>query len=111
MRHLSEHYERARRRHPNDELCIVFDIDGTILDLRHFVVHVLLAYDRRHGTALFRGLVADDITRHEDDIDQLLETLTALSPVRLDVARYYRAHCGTARPSWRPAGRTRACSG
>jgi hypothetical protein len=92
MRHLSEHYERSRRQHPDDELCIVFDIDGTILDLRHFVVHVLLAYDRSNNTDHFRGLVADDITHHEDDIDQLLESLVVPPAVRRDIAKYYRAH-------------------
>jgi hypothetical protein len=55
MRSLSEHYERIRRQNPTDELCVVFDIDGTILDLRHLVVHVLLGYDREHGTDHFRG--------------------------------------------------------
>lgn len=92
MRYLSEHYERTRRCHPTDELCVVFDIDGTILDVRHFVVHVLLAYDRSHGTDHFCGLVADDITHHEDDIDQLLGSLAAPSDVRGDVAGFYRAH-------------------
>ena len=38
MRSLAEHYERTRQGHPTDELCVVFDIDGTILDLRHLVV-------------------------------------------------------------------------
>jgi phosphoglycolate phosphatase-like HAD superfamily hydrolase len=92
MRHLSEHYERSRRRHPIDELCVVFDIDGTILDVRYFVVHVLLAYDRDRDTDHFRGLVVDDITHHEDDIDHVLGSLAAPSDVRRDVAEFYRAH-------------------
>jgi hypothetical protein len=92
MHHLSEHYERARRRHPADELCVVFDIDGTILDIRHLVVHVLLEYDRSRSSDHFRGLVADDITHHEDDIDHVLGSLAAPSDVRGDVAEFYRAH-------------------
>lgn len=92
MRRLSEHYERTRQRHPTDELCVVFDIDGTILDVRHLVVHVLLAYDRGHRTDLFRGLVADDITHHENDIDQLLHSLVVPSNARRDVVAFYRAH-------------------
>jgi hypothetical protein len=92
MRYLAEHYERARRRHPDDELCVVFDIDGTILDLRHVVVHVLLAYDRSRDTDHFRGLVAGDITHHEDDIDQLLGSLAVPSTVRRDITEFYRAH-------------------
>jgi phosphoglycolate phosphatase-like HAD superfamily hydrolase len=92
MRSLSEHYERARRRNPSDELCVVFDIDGTILDLRHLVVHVLLAYDRSRGTDHFRGVVAHDITHHEDDIDDVLASLAVPSIVRGDVAGFYRTH-------------------
>jgi phosphoglycolate phosphatase-like HAD superfamily hydrolase len=92
MRSLSGHYERTRRLHPTDELCIAFDIDGTILDLRHLVAHVLLAYDRRHGSDHFRGLVASDITHHEDDIEQILESLDVASEVRGDVAGFYRSH-------------------
>jgi hypothetical protein len=92
MRCLSEHYEGTLRRHPADELCVVFDIDGTILDIRHLVVHVLLAYDGSRGTDHFRGLVADDITHHEDDIDQVLGSLAVPSDVRRDVAGFYRAH-------------------
>jgi hypothetical protein len=92
MRSLSEHFERTRRRHPTDELCIVFDIDGTILDLRHLVVHVLLAYDRSRGTEHFRGVVAEDITHHEDDIDHVLGSLAAPADVCRDVAWFYRTH-------------------
>ncbi len=89
---LSEHYQRARQRHPTDQLCIVFDIDGTILDLRYLVVHVLLAYDRCHATDQFRGLVADDITHHEDDVDDVLRTLNVGDELRHDVARFFREH-------------------
>jgi hypothetical protein len=62
MWELSVHYERMRRAYPDRELCIVFDIDGTILDLRFLVVHALLAYDRAHGTEYFQGLGAEDVT-------------------------------------------------
>ncbi len=92
MRSLSEHYGRVRRAHPDDDLCIVFDIDGTILDLRYLVVHVLLAYDRRHGTDRFRGLVADDIAHHEEDIERVLASLDVPSDLRPDVVAFYRAH-------------------
>lgn len=92
MRCLSDHYEGIRRKHPGDELCIVFDIDGTILDMRHLVVHVLLAYDRSHDSDLFRGLVVEDITHHEDDVDELLGSLIPDPALRPDVAAFYRAH-------------------
>jgi hypothetical protein len=91
MRTLSNHYHGTRLRHPAVELCVVFDIDGTILDMRHLVVHVLLGYDRTHDTDHFRGLVADDIAHHEDDVDQLLASLGVPSDIRADVAAHYRA--------------------
>jgi hypothetical protein len=31
MRALADHYRRMRLANPDDELCVVFDIDGTIL--------------------------------------------------------------------------------
>lgn len=92
MSALSEHYRRARDLHDGEELCVVFDIDGTIVDLRHLVVHVLLGYDRRRGTQHFRGLVADDITHHEDDVEGLLASLDVPTEARATVAEYYAAH-------------------
>ena len=58
---LASHVGRMRSAYPDDELAIVFDIDGTIVDTRHLVVHVLLSYDRQHGTDLFRGITASDV--------------------------------------------------
>ena len=110
MRFLSEHFDGARRRHPDDELCVVFDIDGTILDLRHLVVHVLLASDRDRGTELFVGLVPNDITHHEDDVDRLLASLSVPEAERGTSPRSTGHTCGTGRRSWRRASRTRACS-
>jgi hypothetical protein len=92
MRELAEHFDRIRRADPAAELCVVFDIDGTIIDTRYVVVYVLLAYDRAHGTEHFRGLVAGDITDHEDDIDRVLRSLAVPSEARAEVARFYRAH-------------------
>lgn len=92
MSALSEHYRRVRERYPGDELCVVFDIDGTILDLRHLVVHVLLGYDRSRGTQHFRGLVVDDITHHEDDVHALMAALDVPPGLWEAVAAYYVAH-------------------
>jgi hypothetical protein len=75
MRELAIHYEQLRRAFPGDDLCIVFDIDGTILDMRHLVVNALLSYDREHGTNYFQGLRPDDISVHESRIDRFLAGL------------------------------------
>jgi beta-phosphoglucomutase-like phosphatase (HAD superfamily) len=89
MRELAVHYEQMRRAYPDDELCVVFDIDGTILDMRHLVVHALLSYDREHGTEHFRGLRPEDVTVHENRIDQFLSEQPLPAPVRKDVMTWY----------------------
>ena len=92
MRALADHYAVVRGLHPTDELSIVFDIDGTLLDLRHLVVHVLLTFDRDHGTDLFHGLVAEDIAVSENQIEALLESLSVPEAQRGDVASFYHLH-------------------
>jgi phosphoglycolate phosphatase-like HAD superfamily hydrolase len=89
MRSLAEHYARCRSVSADNRLLVVFDIDGTILDMRHMVRHVLAAYDRAHGTGLFADLRPDDIDVHENHVDRLLVT-RALSPsVRDHIHRWY----------------------
>ncbi len=92
MWELALHYERMRRAYPDDELCIVFDIDGTILDVRYLVAYALVAYDRAHATEYFRGLRAEDITVHENRIDKFLEHLALPAPVRAGVLAWYAKH-------------------
>ncbi len=92
MWELAAHYERMRRAYPDHELCIVFDIDGTILDLRYLVVYALLAYDRAHDTEYFQGLRATDVHVHENRIDEFLEDLALPAPVRADVLAWYAEH-------------------
>ncbi len=89
---LASHYAAIRSAHPDDELCLVFDIDGTILDLRHLMTHVLLAYDRDRGLDLFHGLVADDVAVPENQVEALLESLAVPWDRRDDVAAFYRLH-------------------
>jgi phosphoglycolate phosphatase-like HAD superfamily hydrolase len=90
MHALADHYAAMRSTYPSDELCIVFDIDGTIVDLRHLVVHVLLRYDRERETHLFHGIVPEDITVPENKIDALLESLDVPVGQRDDLAAFYR---------------------
>jgi hypothetical protein len=92
MSAMADHYASVRHRNPADELCVVFDIDGTILDLRHQIVHVLYAYDRARGSEHFHGLVASDVTVSENHVDRLLETLDVPIAIRPDVAAFYLEH-------------------
>jgi hypothetical protein len=89
MRELAVHYRRMRQAYPGDELRIVFDIDGTILDLRHQVAYTLLAYDREHGTGWFDGLRAEEVGFHENHLDEFLRD-RALPAAGADVLAWYR---------------------
>ena len=75
MTRLARHYDKVRARYPDDELLILFDIDGTILDMRWMVLFLLRRYDHEHDTTLFQGLGLADIEVHENHVDRLLEGL------------------------------------
>jgi hypothetical protein len=92
MRRLASHYNRFRIEYPDDRLLIVFDIDGTILDMRHMVRHVLLSFDRAHGTDWFHGLEADDISVHENQVDQMLRELALPAAVTERAEHWYLEH-------------------
>lgn len=95
MRRLSDHYERMRRRFPDDELMILFDIDGTILDSRHMIRHALKSYDREHGTAWFAGLAVEDVTVSETQVETLLESMNIGGALKADVLAWYARRCWT----------------
>ncbi|MDQ3915639.1 MAG: HAD family hydrolase [Actinomycetota bacterium] len=95
MSELALHYEQMRRAYPDDTLCVVFDIDGTILDMRHMVVRALLEFDRAHGTEHFRGLREDDVSVHENRIEDFLTTRRLPAGVRSDVAAWFAARLWT----------------
>jgi hypothetical protein len=75
MKKLAGHHKKMRTAHPKEDLMVVFDIDDTILDLRHMIVHVLRSFDRRHGTRHFEPLTTGDIHLTERAIDEILEVL------------------------------------
>lgn len=75
MKALSAHYRGMRRQYPDDNLLIIFDIDNTILDMRHMIVRVLAAYDARRGTRWFDGLEPSDLSINENQVGELLQSL------------------------------------
>lgn len=83
MTRLAHHHSTMRRAHPGEELLIVFDIDGTILDMRHMMEYVLKKFDEELGTEYFKDLSSGDIDFHEDHVSNLLD--------RLEVPRLDRA--------------------
>jgi len=82
MNNLALHYKKVRERHGNKNLLIAFDIDGTILDMRHMILYVLKSFDKELGTQYFRGLTFHDIDFHEDHVSGLLERLSIPSSQR-----------------------------
>ena len=92
MRALAHHYGRMLELHPYEPLLVLFDIDGTILDMRHMVRHVLRAYDRAHGSGHFRDLELGAIRTHEDSLEVLLDAHPLPSGTRQSVLRWYLRH-------------------
>jgi hypothetical protein len=92
MRTLAEHLDRMRSTYPHDELAIVFDIDGTIVDTRHLVMHVLLSYDSVHDTNLFHGITVSDVVDHEAQVDEILSRFALSDAVLGDVRAWYLEH-------------------
>ncbi|MCX6048603.1 MAG: hypothetical protein NT075_26160 [Chloroflexi bacterium] len=91
MAKLATHYAQMRQKYPDDQLLIVFDIDGTMLDLRHMMLHVLQGYDRAHSTAYFQDLTLNDIDVHEYVIDRLLARFPLPEQAYVEIEQWYRA--------------------
>jgi len=97
MRQLAEHYERTRRLHPEQDLLVLFDIDGTIVDVRQMILSVLHGYDRAHHSRWFRALRPDQVPGHEKDVGRLFESLR-LSPQTVEsVLAWYETQRWSAR--------------
>ncbi len=91
MRQLASHYQWMRTAFPDEQLIVLFDIDGTIVDLRHMVLRLLREYDQKRGTTYFRNLGLSDINVNENQIETLLETVPHLShDASADVTGWYR---------------------
>lgn len=73
MQVLARHCGATRRQYPHDRLMIVFNSDGTILDMRHRILAVLRHCDRLHGSHLFALLPLGAIEEHENQLDGLLQ--------------------------------------
>jgi hypothetical protein len=75
MKTLAGHYEVMRRKYPKEKLLIVFDIDGTILDMRHMIKYTLKTFDNDNGTEYFQNITMADIDFHEEQIHYFFERL------------------------------------
>jgi len=90
---LAEHYEETKCRHPEDLLMILFDIDGTILDMRSLMLYTLQSYDVHHESHYFQNLRIDDITLHETEVREILIKLSVPEAHSESVAQWYRERC------------------
>ena len=89
MSALAAHYEAMRRRYPDETLLLLFDIDGTILDMRHMSLYILRLYDLTHATSHFGNLTLDDISAYEGQIDRLLHSLGVPEDEHQDILAAY----------------------
>ncbi|MDN5872675.1 MAG: hypothetical protein L0H73_18460, partial [Nitrococcus sp.] len=92
MRALAAHYECIRTRNPRDALLIVFDIDGTIFDMRYLLLYLLHSYDRHHDTRHFVDLSLEDLTIHEKRLHRLLQRRSIGAEEIERIEQFYRRH-------------------
>jgi hypothetical protein len=96
MENLAERYLEIRSEWPRDELVIVFDIDDTILDLRHMIRHVLTLFDLRHATRYFDRLRVDHIVVGEMEVDRLMAHMGVPRKETKRIVDWFMAHAWTA---------------
>ena len=92
MKRLASHYERMRELYPAEELIVVFDIDGTIFDLRYHTYHLLKTYDQLHDTSYFETLNLRDIETRQPDLVDFLRTLDLTEDIIRSVSEWYQAY-------------------
>lgn len=92
MKKIALHYEKTRDLYQEDRLMILFDIDGTILDMRYMVLHVIKSFDRSHGTSFFKNLRFEDIAVHENQVEKLLAKFEIPDENRENILCWYKEH-------------------
>jgi len=92
MAALAQHYALARKKHPENNLMILFDIDGTILDMRYFMLYLLKKCDREHGTHYFRDLALEDVDIHENQIHEFMDRLKVPHETQAQFYAWYEKH-------------------
>ena len=73
MKSLHLHYNKLRKIYPEDNLIIVFDIDGTIIDTREIILYLLKKFDKENNKMYFQKINLEGITFHETESDRLKE--------------------------------------
>jgi hypothetical protein len=89
MKRLALHYEQTKNQYGKDKRMILFDIDGTILDMRYMILYVLHAFDHHSQTRFFHGLKITDIAIHETEVGALLEKMEIQANQRCNIIDWY----------------------
>lgn len=92
MSKLAEHQRIMRRLYPEDRLIVVFDIDDTILDLRHMILHVLATFDRHHDTAHFRDLSLHKVPLDKSEMRGILDAANMPGWEQRRVLAWFQEH-------------------
>ena len=92
MNKLADHYEKFRLAYPRENMIVVFDIDGTILDMRHMILYVLKEFDKLLGAQYFQDLDFYDIDFHEDHVSSMLERLSICASDRETMLAVFEEH-------------------
>lgn len=89
MKKLAHHYERTRELYPEEKLIILFDIDGTILDMRVAILYVLQSFDRCYKTNFFKHVKLWQVNAHETEVERLLDELCVPMEWRHRIIKWY----------------------
>jgi hypothetical protein len=96
MKRLTDHYQMMRVLYPEDKLMVVFDIDDTILDLRHMILHVLASFDRNHDTHYFDNLSVHSIDVGEMEVQLIFGSMGVPRRDQRKVSEWFRKHSWSA---------------
>lgn len=91
-RALLHHHETAQRRFPHQRLLVLFDVDGTFLDMRLALTELLRAYDAAHATAHFADLTPGDLDPFGRGVESLLEHCRVPAAEQPQVLAWYQRH-------------------
>ena len=91
-RALLHHHETARRRFPDQRLLVLFDVDGTFLDMRLALTELLRAYDAAHATAHFASLAPTELDPFGRGVEALLDRCRVPAAEQPQVLAWYQRH-------------------
>lgn len=91
-RALLHHHETALRRFPHQRLLVLFDVDGTFLDMRLALTELLRAYDAAHATAHFADLTPSQLDLFGRGVETLLEHCRVPATEQPQVLAWYQRH-------------------